>query len=99
MQVLQQQLLKKSNRNKDVTGIGEQIIQLKEEKQNILLGKSVNDRSLKRMDEMLEFINKNEKSCFEYDEVLTRRFVEQVQVYDNHIAIKFKSGIEIEVQS
>lgn len=51
------------------------------------------------MDGMLEFIDKNEHDSLEYDEVLVRRLVEQVLVYDDYITIKFKSGIEIEVQS
>lgn len=99
LQVLQQQLLEQSSKNQDVTDIGEQIIQLKEQKQNILIGKAVNDNSKQRMDEMLEFIDQNGHGGLEYDEVLVRRLVEQVQVYDEHITIKFKSGIEIEVQN
>ena len=35
----------------------------------------------------------------EFDEILVRRLVEQIMVYDEHITIKFKSGIEIKVQS
>ena len=99
LQVLQQQLLEKSNGNQDITTIGEQIVQLKEQKQNILLGKAVNDNSKQRMDEMLEFIDKNEHDSLEFDEILVRRLVEQIMVYDEHITIKFKSGIEIKVQS
>lgn len=98
MQVLQQQLLEKSNSNQDITGIGEQIIRLKEQKQNILLGKAVNDNAKQRMDEMIEFIDQNGYDCLEYDEVLVRRLVEQVIIYDDHITIKFKSGIEIEIK-
>ena len=99
LQELQQQLLEKSNGNQDITTIGEQIVQLKEQKQNILLGKAVNDNSKQRMDEMLEFIDKNEHDSLEFDEILVRRLVEQIMVYDEHITIKFKSGIEIKVQS
>lgn len=51
------------------------------------------------MDEMLEFIDKNEHDSLEFDEILVRRLVEQIMVYDEHITIKFKSGIEIKVQS
>ena len=99
LQVLQQQLLEQSSKNQDITIIGEQIVQLKEQKQNIFLGKVVNENSKQRMDGMLEFIDKNEHDSLEYDEVLVRRLVEQVLVYDDYITIKFKSGIEIEVQS
>lgn len=99
MQVLQQQLLEQSSKNQDVTNIGEQIIQLKEQKQNILLGKAVDDNLAQRMDEMLEFIDQNGHGGLEYDEVLARRLVEKVIIYDDCINIKFKSEIEIEVQS
>lgn len=51
------------------------------------------------MDEMLEFIDKNELDGLEYDEVLVRRLVEQVIVYDDYITIKLKSGIDMKVQS
>ena len=98
LQVLQQQLLEKSSRNQDVTDIGVQIIKIKERKQNILLDKALIDNSKQRIEEMLEFIDKNHHYGLEYDEVLVRRLVEQVTVFDKHITIKFKSGIEIEVE-
>ena len=98
LQVLQQQLLEKSSRNQDVTDIGVQIIKIKERKQNILLDKALIDNSKQRIEEMLEFIDKNHHYGLEYDEVLVRRLVEQVTVFDKHITIKFKSGIEMEVE-
>lgn len=51
------------------------------------------------MDEMLNFIDQTGYDGLEYDEVLVRRLVEQVLVYDDYITIKSKSGIEIEVLS
>jgi DNA invertase Pin-like site-specific DNA recombinase len=99
LQALQQQLLIQSSKNQDFTDIGEQIIQLKKQKQNSLLGKAENDNLKQRMEEMLEFIDRSEEESLEYDEVLVRRLVEQVLVYDEHITVKFKSGIEVEIQS
>ena len=75
------------------------IIQLKEKKQSILLSKAESDSSKQRMAEMMEFIKQVGKDSLEYDEVFVRRLVEQVMVYDENITIKFKSGIEIEVQN
>jgi site-specific DNA recombinase len=46
------------------------------------------------MDEMLEFIDKNEKDSLEYDEVLVRRLVEQVMVYDEHIPSSLNRGLK-----
>lgn len=99
LQVLQQQLLEQSSKNQDVVSIGNQIIQLKEKKQSILLSKAESNSSKQRMAEMMEFIEQVGKDRLEYDEVFVRRLVEQVMVYDENITIKFKSGIEIEVQN
>ncbi|WP_423250789.1 recombinase family protein [Lactococcus lactis] len=99
LQAMQQQLLNQSSKNQDVTKIGEQIIQLKEQKHNILLGKALNDNSKQRMSELLEFIDKSEQENLEFDEVLVRRLVERVEIFDECITIKFKSGIEVEIQN
>ena len=99
LQVLQQQLLEQSSKNQDVVSIGNQIVQLKEKKQSILLSKAESNSSKQRMAEMMEFIEQVGKDRLEYDEVFVRRLVEQVMVYDENITIKFKSGIEIEVQN
>ena len=99
LQVLQQQLLEQSSKNQDVVSIGNQIIQLKEKKQSILLSKAESESSKQRMAEMMEVIEQVGKDRLEYDEVFVRRLVEQVMVYDENITIKFKSGIEIEVQN
>ena len=99
LQVLQQRLLEQSSKNQDVVSIGNQIIQLKEKKQSILLSKAESNSSKQRMAEMMEFIKQVGKDSLEYDEVFVRRLVEQVMVYDENITIKFKSGIEIEVQN
>lgn len=99
IQELQQQLLEQSIRKQDVTNIGEQIILLKEQKQEFLLSKTTNNSSKQRMDDMLDFLDNNEQNSLEFDEVLVRRIVERVSVYDDHIRIKLKSGIEIEKQS
>lgn len=96
---LQTELLELSSENQNVMEIGEQILQLKEKKQNLLLNKVTNDNSKQRMQEMLEFIDKSELNDTGFDDVLVRRLVEKVLIFDEHIAIKFKSGIEIEMQS
>ena len=33
----------------------------------------------------------------EYDEALVRRLIERITVFDDHLMVIFKSGIEIEV--
>jgi len=33
----------------------------------------------------------------EYDEILTRRYLEGIEIFDNHIKVKFKIGNELEL--
>ena len=47
--------------------------------------------------EMKAFLEEQKDIPVEYDEQLVRRLVEKVTVFDEKIAVKFKSGVEIEV--
>lgn len=46
---------------------------------------------------MKAFLEEQKDIPIEYDEQLVRRLVEKVTVFDEKIAVKFKSGVEIEV--
>lgn len=97
MQQLQTELLKKSKESQDVADIGEQVLQLKKQKQNLLLNKAEKDTSRQRMKEMIEFLDRSELVSFEFDDVLVRWLVERVTIFDEYINIKFKSGIEMNI--
>ena len=99
LQELQTQLLDASSKNHDVTEIGEQIIGLKGEKEKLLLKQGTLDNSKQRIAEMIQFLNEQDVEIKDFDEVLVRRMVEEVKVFDEHITVKFKSGIEIEIRS
>ena len=88
-----------SSKNHDATEIGEQIIKLKEEKEGLLLKQGIRDNSKQRIDEMIEFLDEQDVEIKDFDEVLVRRMVEKVDVFDENIMVKFKSGIEIEIRS
>ena len=61
----------------------------------------VEDASLsgenERINELIEFIRKNKFRTLEYDDKLVRKIIQNVTVYEEHFAISFKSGIEMEV--
>ena len=99
LQELQVQLLGASSKNHDVTEIGEQIIGLKEEKEKLLLKQGTLDNSKQRIDEMIQFLDEQDVEIKDFDEVLVRRMVEDVKIFDEYILVKFKSGIEVEIRS
>jgi hypothetical protein len=97
LQALQTLLLATASNNQDVTEIGEQIIRLKEEKQRILLEQASIDNSKQRIEEMLEYLD-NKFQIEKFDDVLVRRMVGEIKIFDEHITVKFKSGIDIEMR-
>lgn len=50
-----------------------------------------------RIDEMMSFLNDLPCELTEYEEHYVRTLVEKVTVYDDHIIVEFKSGIEIQI--
>lgn len=89
--------MKVANAKQDYTDIANQIDHQRELKQKVLLDKAQNEGLKQRMDEMHEFLTKQVEQIVEYDEVLVRRMVEKVTVYEDRITVEFKSGTSVDV--
>lgn len=50
-----------------------------------------------RIREMREFLEQQSTEVTEYDELLVRRLIEKVTVYDEKVTVRFKSDVEIEI--
>mgnify|MGYP000045177074 FL=1 len=50
-----------------------------------------------RIKEMREFLEQQSTEVTEYDEVLVRRLIEKVTVYDERFEVEFKSGAKVDV--
>ncbi|MGL4986560.1 MAG: zinc ribbon domain-containing protein, partial [Treponemataceae bacterium] len=94
---LQQELLKVANAKQDYTDIANQIDHQRELKQKVLLDKAQNEGLKQRMDEMHQFLQEQVERIVEYDEVLVRRMVEKVTVYEDRLKVEFKSGTIVDV--
>ena len=51
-----------------------------------------------RLDDLEDFLAQQQTPVTDYDEGLARRLIEQITVYDDHLAFEFKCGLETEVQ-
>ena len=56
------------------------------------------DNSLKRITEVCDFIKKQTKELTKFDELLVRRMIEKITVYDDCISVEFKSGVKIDIE-
>ncbi|EAK9806164.1 DNA polymerase I [Listeria monocytogenes] len=50
-----------------------------------------------RIDEMGDFV-KNHDTISEYSEVLVRRLIEKVTIFEKDIVVDFKSGVNIAIE-
>lgn len=50
-----------------------------------------------RLDELQDFIGSQQSEITEFDESLVRKLIQQITVYDDHFTVRFKSGLEIDI--
>ena len=94
---LQHELLATADIKNPGDDIGMEIRRLRNEK-HALQAEGASDRDLKtRIDEMMRFLNDLPCELTEYEEDYVRTLLEKITVYDNHIFVEFKSGIEIQI--
>ena len=95
---LQKELLKLANSKKDYNSVADEIDRLRELKQNALLESAEREGLKQRIKEMREFLEQQSTEVTEYDELLVRRLIEKVTVYDEQFEVEFKSGASISIQ-
>ena len=94
---LQKELLKLANSKKDYNSVADEIDRLRELKQNALVESAEREGLKQRIREMQEFLEQQSTEVTEYDELLVRRLIEKVTVYDERFEVEFKSGAKVDV--
>ena len=98
MKLMQQELLATVNSKNTGDEQGMEIRRLRDEKQ-ALQNEQASRQDLKtRIDEMMRFLNDLPCELTEYEEEYVRTLLEKITVYDDHIIVEFKSGIEIKIE-
>lgn len=94
---LQKELLKLANSKKDYNSVADEIDRLRELKHNALVESAEREGLKQRIREMREFLEQQSTEVTEYDELLVRRLIEKVTVYDERFEVEFKSGAKVDV--
>ena len=95
---LQKELLKLANSKKDYNSVADEIDRLRELKQNALVESAEREGLKQRIREMREFLEQQSAEVTEYDELLVRRLIEKITVYDERFEVEFKSGAKVDVE-
>lgn len=95
--VLQEELMRQAINKKDYSIVERQIEHLKEQRAKIQTERSNNQTVMKKLVEVRAFLDDQTGELEEYNDQLVRNLVERVTVFDDHLGVKFRTGIEIEI--
>ena len=96
---LQAQMIAVSGDEAAVDALGEQIDGLRAERQSILTEAAERSDLQERMNDMIAFLDEMPTMLTEYSDVITRRLVEKITIYDEKIVVELKSGLQMEVNA
>lgn len=74
------------------------MLRLREEKYQLQLEDATKESTRQKITELEKVIAEIGGKVEEYEEVLVRKLIERITVYDDYFTVEFKSGIEIDVR-
>ena len=95
---LQKELLKKANQKDDYDVVANEILRLRDMRRQAEVDSVIKDEQMKQINDLQDFINSRPTTITEFDEALVRRLIEKITVFEDRFAVKFKSGVEIEIK-
>ena len=93
----QRELQKRANSKQNYNDLADEIDHLREMKQAALTENAEREGLKQRIAEMKQFLTEQTERIEEYDESLVRRMIEKVIVYEDRLAVEFKSGTNIDI--
>lgn len=98
LEAKQKELVDRALKKLDYEELADEVEALKDAKQQILLGKAVDNNQQIKRDEMISFLRDQEAEIAEYDEQMVRRMIEGVTIHENgSLTVIFKSGTVTEI--
>ena len=95
----QEELLNVGKDENKIAEIGEAIMKLREERQQVMTDAAMRKDVKDRIEDLSNFLDEHTGAITEYSDALVRRLIEKITVYDEVLLIKFKSDLEITVDA
>lgn len=97
LMALQHEIIQKAQSKEAYDEIADEIVKLREERQQLAVNTSVLDDQIERIKEIQDFIRSQRTDITEFDEALIRRWINHITVYEDHFTVELKSGLSIDV--
>ena len=99
LEELQKELIKKANNKQDYDAIADEILRLREQKEQSEVDSHHREEAMNRIKELQNFIAGQETDITEFDEALVKKLIEKITVFAEHFTVEFKSGLTIETEA
>lgn len=94
---LQKELVKHAHANKDYTLLADEIDLLRDKKQELLVAKAETEGFKNRIDELVKFLKSYGQEITEYDELMVRKYIDRIIIYEDKFTVAFKAGVKLDV--
>lgn len=99
LMALQQELIQKAQSKEVYDEIADEIFRLRELRQQTIVDTATRDEQIKRINDLQDYISQQTAHLTEFDELLVRRWVKQITIWDDRITVELKSGVSIDVDA
>ena len=93
----QKELLELVHGKKDYSKCADEMEELRQKKQLELVKHANTEGIRQRINELAVYVDSQETQISEYDDKLVRKYIEQIQVYDDRFVVCFKAKVEINI--
>lgn len=97
LMALPHEIIQKAQSKEAYDEIADEIVKLREERQQLAVDTSVLDDQIERIKEIQDFIRSQRTDITEFDEALIRRWIKHITVYEDYFTVELKSGLSIDV--
>ena len=99
LMALQQELIQKAQSKEAYDEIADEIFRLRELRQKTTVDTAARDEQIKRINDLQDYIAQQTTYLTEFNESLVRRWIKQITIWDDHITVELKSGVNIDVDA
>lgn len=96
---LRKELLKKANQKNDYDAISDEIFRLRDMRKQSEVDSVVKDEQMKQINDLQDFIRSQPTTITEFDEILVKRLISRITIFEDHFTVEFRSGITIEIEA
>ncbi len=99
LMALQQELIQKAQSKDAYDEIADEIFRLRELNQQTTDDTATRDEQIKRLNDLPDYIAQQTPHLTEFDKLLVRRWIKQITIWDDHITVELKSGVNIDIDA